>query len=398
MNLDPELTPAVEGGDLSAAEWNRLAAKASRVVAGEGIEGGAGGSSHFHLRSDSLELYQLYSDPALDDDRREYKATGKPVYLRWATVDGSGHWSAEADKGDAGAVERYRSKSAATAETIVFPVGPHDSYEEAITLPNVKTYDRVWCIRRRDFLEVVGGNRAPVPIEFYANQLYFPSVGLSWNDVTRTSVAWANWARKAASSETYASAKAVADFDGSSNPGIQVTSDGLYRFTWEVAARKGTSGWPANDYTSTNTGSTDPGVPTTVSDGTHLHSELLVTDGAHDHTLVSPGSHLHTYDKFYLTKAACNVVGEFYLAAATNVIRLNLYFYVLNLQGFCPDAGNLNSMAKVEGYMNLAANTKIGCKLRTADPDDSRGVQIHQQITKLIVERVGPMTGSADTT
>src|SRR3990172_4690768 len=101
---------------------------------------------------EALELYELTGAPELDDTRREYKATAKPVTLRHTTVDGSGHWTADAAP-SASSVLRFRMQKTYLAETIWFPAGTRDTItagtekrSEPTAAPSAATGDRVWTL------------------------------------------------------------------------------------------------------------------------------------------------------------------------------------------------------------------------------------------------------------
>lgn len=207
-----------------------------------------------------------------------------------------------------------------------------------------------------------------LPIEFRKSSL--KASGSPVGQITGAAPAWVEWTRKGGSTEDEAGVKAVSDFDGSGNPGIEFTSDGLWRIAWETAVAKG-SGWDSTPY----------------------------FDFSTDANSAPPDAHSHTFDKFDLSKAVLAFVGKFELSGSIAIQRLSLYMVVTDalLSDGCLGTSSGPMGVHAEALINLASGTKAGCHLRTGEIIGSRGLTVHDSVTKLIIERIREMTGDAET-
>lgn len=102
-----------------------------------------------------IDLYELTTDPVLDDDTREYSASAKLIYHRWCLVDDDGHFVSNSYSEAGGAVERARLESEVTAEAVWLVTSPRDANQEA-EAPSMSSGDRVFVTTWGDWLVVVG--------------------------------------------------------------------------------------------------------------------------------------------------------------------------------------------------------------------------------------------------
>lgn len=115
-----------------------------------------------------IDLYELTSDPTLDADSKEYKATGKMVWQKWCAVDGSGHWVADSYSG-LGTKLRARVGTR-DDQTLWLVTCPHDANQEATSAGSLKSGDRVFVTVWGKWYVVLGSagpdNRPADEIEF----------------------------------------------------------------------------------------------------------------------------------------------------------------------------------------------------------------------------------------
>jgi hypothetical protein len=115
-----------------------------------------------------LHLYELASDPVLDDKSKCYKATGYPCMLRYCVVDGGGHFTPSANAGEdkSGTLPRWLKSTADAAETIWFPAGKVDANQEYSTAPTAKALDRVYVSSKENRLVVVACDPGEATVRF----------------------------------------------------------------------------------------------------------------------------------------------------------------------------------------------------------------------------------------
>ena len=154
--FDPQLPPIHAGERPSASAETYLRELAARRIDGFESDGSGvrPGARSGGLR---IDLYEVTADPAQDTDSKEWYVMGKLVGIRWVTVDGYGHYAADANKGDAGAVMRARLIAAETEVALWVPTQTRESHDEPASKPSVKTLDRVNVMMWQGLRIVVGG-------------------------------------------------------------------------------------------------------------------------------------------------------------------------------------------------------------------------------------------------
>ena len=137
-----------KGGHVGAGDMNAISQRVSRLTTGPVVYTPPGGELPPMLPYLFLDLYELTSEPTLDDVAREYKALAKLVLQQWCAVDEDGHYVRDENRGVAGTVPRARRQeiavAAATVEQAVwFVTTARDSNQEPSSPPGLKSGDRV---------------------------------------------------------------------------------------------------------------------------------------------------------------------------------------------------------------------------------------------------------------
>ena len=135
--------PDVSEGQRPSASWaNDVRDAACREITGAVTNSSWGNTVVPIYAGMEVELYELTTDPELDDTERDYKAQAKSCLPLLVSVDGDGHYAGDATTESR--VCRYRMMAAEREDTIWFPAGHRDTNGEAKEKPPEVTGSRVW--------------------------------------------------------------------------------------------------------------------------------------------------------------------------------------------------------------------------------------------------------------